>query len=105
MKECFHIRSYQDLSIQYVGIWSQFEHATPMTSPNMQGRLVTVHWKNVSKSIILCDATVHQRLEKDQWDISSVLVTCHQYFSCFARLNQKRVYITGMRWTSGCWIR
>jgi len=37
----------QDLSIQYVGIWSQFERATPATSPNMQGRLVTVHWKNV----------------------------------------------------------
>ena len=73
IKEGFHIRSYQDLSIQYVGIWSQFEHATPVTSPNMQGRLVTVHWKNVSKSFILCDPTVHQRLEKYQWDISVCL--------------------------------
>ena len=37
----------QDQSIQYAGIWSQYNSASPVTSPNMRGRLVTVQWDHV----------------------------------------------------------
>ena len=37
----------QDQSIQYAGIWSQYNSASPVTSPNMRGRLVTVQWDQV----------------------------------------------------------
>ena len=87
----------QDNGIQYVGIWSQFERATPATSPNMQGRLVTVHWKNVrSIWLISLHIAVFMSIEYKIFD---------RVFIYFARLNLKKVCITGMRWITGFWIR
>ena len=64
-----------------MGIWSQFERATPATSPNMQGRLVTVHWKNVRKSSIYFVWGYRQ---------PETRIVCHQSFSCFCQVEPEK---------------